>query len=102
MAAAPPTPAHQGRDELRGRAAARLRRVLGIARMKGKRGMLVVLSGPSGVGKDTIIERLLELEPNLRYSVSHTTRAPRPGEVEGVNYTFTTRKQFEQLARNGH
>jgi guanylate kinase len=70
--------------------------------MTGQRGMLAVLSGPSGVGKDTIIKRLLELEPNLQYSVSYTTRAPRPGELEGVNYTFVTRKQFEQLARKGH
>ena len=70
--------------------------------MTAGRGMLIVLSGPSGVGKDTIIRRLLELEPNLRYSVSYTTRAPRPGEVDGVNYTFVNRKQFEQLARKGH
>ncbi len=70
--------------------------------MSGKRGLLVVLSGPSGVGKDTIIKRLLELDPNLLYSVSHTTRKPRPGEVEGVNYTFVSREKFEQLARAGN
>ena len=70
--------------------------------MSGKRGVLVVLSGPSGVGKDTIIERMLELDRNLRYSVSHTTRKPRPGEVDGVNYTFVSREKFEQLARAGH
>jgi guanylate kinase len=67
-----------------------------------KRGLLVVLSGPSGVGKDTIIQRLLAADPDLRYSVSHTTRAPRPGEVEGVNYTFVNREKFEQLVRKGH
>jgi guanylate kinase len=70
--------------------------------VSGKRGVLVVLSGPSGVGKDTIIERMLELDRNLRYSVSHTTRKPRPGEVDGVNYTFVSREKFEQLARAGH
>jgi guanylate kinase len=64
--------------------------------------MLVVLSGPSGVGKDTIIERLMQLDPNLRYSVSFTTRKPRPGEADGVNYTFVSREKFEQLARAGH
>jgi guanylate kinase len=70
--------------------------------VSGKRGLLVVLSGPSGVGKDTIIKRLLELDPNIRYSVSYTTRKPRPGEVDGVNYTFVSREKFEQLARAGH
>jgi guanylate kinase len=62
-----------------------------------KRGLLVVISGPSGVGKDTVIQRLLELDPNLRYSVSYTTRVPRPGEVEGVNYFFVNRQRFEEL-----
>jgi guanylate kinase len=65
--------------------------------VSGKRGLLIVISGPSGVGKDTIIERLLELDPNLRYSVSYTTRAPRPGEVDGVNYSFVSRERFEEL-----
>jgi guanylate kinase len=66
-----------------------------------KRGLLVVISGPSGVGKDTLILRLLELDPNLRYSVSCTTRAPRPGEVEGVNYFFVSRQRFEELIAQG-
>ena len=64
-------------------------------------GLLIVISGPSGVGKDTIIERLLELDPNLRYSVSWTTRAPRPGEVDGVSYTFVSREKFEEMIRQG-
>ena len=66
-----------------------------------RRGLLIVISGPSGVGKDTIIQRLLELDPNLTYSVSYTTRAPRPGEVDGVSYAFVSREQFEELVRQG-
>src|SRR3979411_331796 len=62
-----------------------------------KRGLLIVVSGPSGVGKDTLIKLLLKLDPNLRYSVSCTTRTPRPGEVDGVDYTFLTRERFRQL-----
>jgi guanylate kinase len=65
--------------------------------MKGA--LLIVISGPSGVGKDTVIKRLLELDPNLRYSVSYTTRSPRPGEVDGVNYHFVSRAEFERLVR---
>jgi len=66
-----------------------------------KRGLLIVISGPSGVGKDTLIRRLLELDKNLRYSVSCTTRAPRPGEIDGVNYTFVTHEKFQQLIDQG-
>ena len=70
--------------------------------MTTRRGLLVVISGPSGVGKDTIIERLLELDSNLTYSVSCTTRAPRPGEVDGTHYTFISRERFEELIEKGH
>lgn len=66
-----------------------------------KRGLLIVISGPSGVGKDTLIKRLLEQDPNLRYSVSCTTRAPRPGEVDGVDYSFVSRERFQQLIDEG-
>jgi guanylate kinase len=66
-----------------------------------KRGLLIVISGPSGVGKDTLIKRLLELDRNLRYSVSCTTRPPRPNEVDGVDYTFVTRQRFQQLIDEG-
>jgi guanylate kinase len=66
-----------------------------------RRGLLIVISGPSGVGKDTLIRRLLELDHNLVYSVSGTTRAPRPGEKPGENYTFLTRDQFERLIASG-
>jgi guanylate kinase len=66
-----------------------------------KRGLLVVISGPSAVGKDTVTKRLLALDPNLRYSVSATTRLPRPGEADGANYTFVTRDQFRHLVDQG-
>jgi guanylate kinase len=66
-----------------------------------RRGLLIVISGPSGVGKDAVIKRLLELDPNLTYSVSCTTRPPRAGEVDGVNYRFVSRDEFERLIREG-
>lgn len=69
--------------------------------MTKKRGLLIVISGPSGVGKDTLIKRLLELDRNLRYSVSCTTRPPRPNEVDGVDYTFVSRERFQQLIDEG-
>src|SRR5438105_4525276 len=60
-------------------------------------GLLIVISGPSGVGKDTVLRRLFELAPNLKYSVSYTTRPPRPGEVDGHSYTFVSEPEFLRL-----
>jgi guanylate kinase len=60
-------------------------------------GLLIVISGPSGVGKDTILRRLFQLAPKLKYSVSYTTRPPRPGEVDGQSYTFVTEGEFTRL-----
>lgn len=60
-----------------------------------------MLAGPSGVGKGTIVARLRQLRPELWESVSYTTRAPRPGEVDGVDYCFVTREEFESLRDAG-
>jgi guanylate kinase len=60
-------------------------------------GVLLVIAGPSGAGKGTIVQRLKEREPTLRWSVSWTTRAPREGEVDDVDYHFATRREFELL-----
>lgn len=60
-------------------------------------GLLIVLSGPSGVGKGTVCEALRSQMPDLTYSVSATTRKPRTGEQDGVNYFFKTRAQFKQM-----
>lgn len=71
--------------------------------MSGGRGQgrLIVLSGPSGVGKDTVLRRLFELSPSLRYSVSYTTRAPRTGEVDGVSYSFVDEPTFREMLARG-
>ncbi|MBQ7592964.1 MAG: guanylate kinase [Synergistaceae bacterium] len=61
-----------------------------------KKGKLYVLSGPSGVGKGTLRENALNNLPNLTYSISCTTRSPRAGEVDGVQYRFLTREKFEE------
>lgn len=64
-----------------------------------RRGMLIVLSGPSGSGKGTIIKSLLQQREDTVLSISVTTRAPRPGEEDGVHYFFRTREDFEELIR---
>ena len=60
-------------------------------------GRLIVLTGPSGVGKGTLMRSLLKRHPELYYSVSVTTRSPRPGEIDGKDYYFISRSKFEQL-----
>lgn len=64
-------------------------------------GRVVVLSGPSAVGKSTLVGCLRERIPDLVFSVSATTRAPRPGEVDGVDYHFVTPARFQQLIDDG-
>ena len=68
-----------------------------MIRTKRKRGNLIVLSGPSGVGKSTVIAQLLSENENIHFSVSFTTRAPRVGEEDGVNYNFVDRTEFERM-----
>ncbi|MFN7250898.1 MAG: guanylate kinase [Anaerobacillus sp.] len=68
--------------------------------MKKERGLLIVLSGPSGVGKGTVCGALRKQETDILYSVSATTRTPREGEIDGVNYFFKTRKQFEEMIKH--
>ena len=65
------------------------------------RGRLIVVSGPSGAGKSTLIRASLEAVPELAYSVSATTRAPRPGEVDGRDYIFLSRQEFERWIQEG-
>ena len=64
---------------------------------KKERGQLIVLSGPSGVGKSTVIAELLGQRDNIYFSVSYTTRQPRVGEQNGVNYNFVSREEFERM-----
>ena len=64
-------------------------------------GRLIVLTGPSGVGKGTLLKALLARHPELHLSISATTRSPRPGEEDGVSYYFLTRQQFDGMVSNG-
>ena len=65
-----------------------------------KRGKLLVISGPSGCGKSTVIGKMMAGRENVEFSVSATTRRPRPGEREGVDYFFVSRERFEEMLRN--
>lgn len=64
---------------------------------KKTKGTLIVLSGPSGVGKSTVIAELLSEREDIHFSVSFTTRSPRVGEADGVNYNFVTKEAFEGM-----
>ena len=66
-----------------------------------KRGKLMVISGPSGTGKSTVIGYLMDIRPGLEFSVSATTRAPRPGEVDGREYFFVSPERFAQMVADG-
>ncbi len=72
-----------------------------MAKQKKQKGQLIVLSGPSGVGKSTVIAELLSVRKDIHFSVSFTTRAPRAGEEDGVNYNFVDRVEFERMIRDG-
>jgi guanylate kinase len=65
------------------------------------RGLLFIVSAPSGAGKTTLVRGLLERDPEIGLSISHTTRAPRPGEVDGVAYHFISTAQFEAMRDAG-
>ncbi|MFZ0097050.1 MAG: guanylate kinase [Gemmobacter sp.] len=66
-----------------------------------RKGLLLILSSPSGAGKSTLARRLMDWDPTLRFSVSATTRAPRPGEQDGREYYFKTRPEFETMVEAG-
>ncbi|MBE6969615.1 MAG: guanylate kinase [Ruminococcaceae bacterium] len=66
-----------------------------------KRGKLLVLSGPSGCGKGTVLRALMDGREDMAFSVSATTRAPRPGEVDGREYYFVSRERFMEMVERG-
>lgn len=66
-----------------------------------RKGLIVCVSGPSGVGKGTMIKKIREIDPCIAHSVSVTTRSPRPGEKEGVSYFFASAEEFSQMLLSG-
>lgn len=64
-------------------------------------GQLIVMSGPSGVGKSTVVKNIMQRLDHLRFSVSATTRPIRPGEVDGVNYYFVSKERFAEMIQAG-
>jgi guanylate kinase len=66
-----------------------------------RRGLLIILSSPSGAGKSTLARRLMDWDPSLTFSVSATTRAPRPGESDGEDYNFLSEAEFKKLVAEG-
>jgi len=69
--------------------------------MERQKGLLIVISAPSGTGKTTLCHMLLEEFPNMEFSISYTTRKPRPGELNGRDYFFVDRKTFERMIEEG-
>ncbi len=69
--------------------------------MKNNKGFLLVVSGPSGVGKGTVCAKLMEEMPDVKFSISVTTRTKRPAEEDGVNYFFKSPEEFEELVKSG-
>ncbi|ASX27939.1 guanylate kinase [Rickettsia sp. MEAM1 (Bemisia tabaci)] len=67
--------------------------------MTKNKGLIIILSSPSGAGKSSLAKALLEIDNNLRLSISATTRKPRPNEQDGVNYYFKTKSEFEELVK---
>ena len=70
--------------------------------VKGKKGMMFVLSSPSGTGKTTLTKKLAENNKNFAISISHTTRKPRPNEINGKDYYFVSKKEFEDLLKENN
>ncbi|HHV63081.1 MAG TPA: guanylate kinase [Firmicutes bacterium] len=68
--------------------------------LKRSRGFLIVLSGPSGSGKNTLVNEILRIFPDIRYSVSATTRPRGPGEIDGKDYYFVTPERFDEMIKN--
>ena len=71
-----------------------------VKKAKGKKGLLAVISGPSGVGKSTVVARLMKIAPKLKLSLSATTRPPRPSEKHGIDYKFITEEEFFKNVRD--
>jgi guanylate kinase len=72
-----------------------------VSQQSGQRGRLVVLAGPSGVGKSSLVHELRNLYPELWFSVSATTRARRPGEIDGLDYHFVSDAEFDRMINTG-
>ena len=66
-----------------------------------RKGLLILISGPSGTGKGTVCDLLRQKHPEISYSISATTRQPRPGEQDGVNYYFYTKEKFQEMIDQG-
>ncbi len=66
-----------------------------------EKGMILVISGPSGTGKGTLLEKAMSINPNMKYSTSATTRKPRTGEIPDVSYFFKTEEEFNEMIKSG-